>query len=62
MNTIKVIDLKDKRIGFKKENLNILRLTRDHVNVNKDYNINKTSLLLNFTSLNPLDNNYFKRY
>ena len=62
MNIIKIVNLENKQIGFKEENLNISGLIRDYVNANRDDNTNKTSPSLNFTSLNPLDNNYSERY
>ena len=62
MNIIKVIDLKNTRIMFNEEDLIILRLTRDHVNANRDDNTDKTSSPPSFTSLNQLDNNYSERY
>jgi hypothetical protein len=47
---------------LKEEDLADLGPTGDHVSTNKDNNTNKTSPPPSFTSLNPLDNNYFERY
>jgi hypothetical protein len=62
VNIIKIIDSENERIESKEEDLDISRLIGDHVNINRDNNINKTSSLLNFTLLNPFNNNYFERY
>ena len=34
----------------------------DYVNINKNNNINKKKILLNFILFNLLNNNYFKKY
>lgn len=62
MNTAKVSDLKEEGMETEGEDLSISGPLEDHVSANEDDNAAKTSLPPSFTPLEPLNDNYSKKY